>query len=56
MLKYDIVHIIGVSIFVFALIFSGILIKKYTGKYHNTEILWVPWWLVIMFIMGSKFI
>jgi hypothetical protein len=55
-LGYDIVHIIGVGIFIFSLIFSGVLIKIYTRKYENVEIFWIPWLFVIGLVMGNKFI
>ena len=56
LLQFSIVHIIGVSVAVFGLIASGLLIKRYCRKYQNMEIFWVPWWLVITLIMGVKFV
>lgn len=56
LLQYDITHIAGLIIAIFGLIISGILIRKFTKKYENTEILWIPWWLVISLVVGNKFI
>jgi len=56
MLKYDATHIVAISVVMFGLIFSGLLIKKYTGRYENVEILWVVWWFIIVLIIGLKFL
>ncbi len=56
LLQYSITHILGFSLFLFSMIYTGILIRKFTKKYDQMEIFWIPWWLVIGFIMGSKFI
>lgn len=56
LLQYPIVHIVAVIIAAFGLIISGILIWWYGKKYHNMEIFWVVWWLVITLILGVKFL
>lgn len=56
LLQYDITHIIGLAVSILGLVFSGILIRKYSKLYHNVEIFWIAWWLVITLIMGVKFI
>lgn len=55
-LSYSIVHIIGISIAIFALLYSGVLIRRYCRKWENVELFWIAWLLVVTLVLGNKFI
>ncbi len=55
-LQNDLTHIIGFSIAIFAMIMAAIMIKKFTKKYENMEIFWVPFFMIIGFVFGGKFL
>ena len=56
LLQYSATHIIGLSITVFAMIVSALLICKLKRKYEQMEIFWIPWCLVVALVIGNKFI
>ena len=56
MMNFDLVHVLGAAVTVFGLIWSGLLILKFTKRYEQLEIFWVPWWMVITLIVGVKFL
>jgi hypothetical protein len=47
---------IAVIISLLAVLRAALLIRKFTHKYENTELFWIPWWLVIAFVLGAKFL
>lgn len=55
-MQYDIIHIIGASVYIFAMMYAFILIQKFLKKYENMEIFQVAWWLVLALIIGNKFV
>jgi hypothetical protein len=56
LLAFDIIHILGASIFVFALIYSARAIVRYSKTCHLADALWFFWWAVVSIIIGYKFI
>ena len=55
-LQYDITHLIGLFISIGLFLAAGILIHKFTKDYAQVEIFWIPFLLLIGFILGNKFI
>jgi hypothetical protein len=55
-LNNPLTHILGFSIALLALIISALLIVKLSKKYEQIEIFWIPFCLVIAFVLGNKFI
>ena len=56
LLQYDITHLAGILIAIISLVLAGLMIRKYSRKYENVEIMWAIWWLVISLVVGNKFI
>jgi len=55
-MQYDIINILAASFVIFGLMWSGRLIYKFTKKYEQVELFWIVWLLVIVLIVGNKFI
>lgn len=55
-MQFSGIHILAISLVIFGLIWSARLIYKYTKKYENAELFWVVWILVMVLIVGNKFI
>lgn len=55
MMQFDAVHITGAIVTIFAIVMAGISIRRFCEVYEHAEIMWVPWWLVIAFLVGDKF-
>jgi len=56
LMRYPVFHIIGISIAIFGLVFSGILIKKYSKEFDHAVLFWILWWLALSLIVGYNFI
>jgi hypothetical protein len=56
LLKYDLTHIVGFSIFLIAMVIAAWLIVRFTKKYEKVVVSWIPYFFIIALVFGRKFL